>query len=267
MTRRFPLPSRLGTLAASLSASVALATLSPTLLPSPARAQSYPIDCAILLCLAGGWPASVPCARARAEFIRRITPWPVEPPLQIWNCPMNTAFQTDPDGALLPRIFKLAYDPEQVRGVTRAGTFSSVLPEALSGTQSAGAQPDLRQSSPPPAPPANIQQAQATSQPQADIDISGSAFDFVRSIKVWHILAYQYSGRQCQMVVDSARLGTYSQQGAFTWANSSTFQSPPWMRPAWLQRSPANCRSVYYRAIGVEWRDYFGKSGHELIVY
>ena len=48
-----------------------------------AHAQSYQIDCAILLCLAGGWPASEPCARARAEFIRRITPWPVEPPLQI----------------------------------------------------------------------------------------------------------------------------------------------------------------------------------------
>ena len=38
------------------------------------RAQTYPIDCAILLCLSGGWPASVPCSRARAEFIRRITP-------------------------------------------------------------------------------------------------------------------------------------------------------------------------------------------------
>ena len=33
------------------------------------RAQTYPIDCAILLCLSGGWPASVPCSRARAEFI------------------------------------------------------------------------------------------------------------------------------------------------------------------------------------------------------
>ena len=38
------------------------------------HAQTYQIDCAIVLCLSGGWPASVPCARARAEFIRRITP-------------------------------------------------------------------------------------------------------------------------------------------------------------------------------------------------
>jgi hypothetical protein len=58
-----------------------------------ASAQTYPIDCAILLCLSGGWPASVPCARARAEFIRRITPWPVEPPLQIWRCPMGASFE------------------------------------------------------------------------------------------------------------------------------------------------------------------------------
>ena len=58
-------------------------------------AQTYPIDCAILLCLSGGWPASVPCTRARAEFIRRITPWPIEPPLQIWRCPMGASYYPD----------------------------------------------------------------------------------------------------------------------------------------------------------------------------
>ena len=56
------------------------------------QAQTYQIDCAILLCLSGGWPASVPCARARAEFIRRITPWPVEQPLQGWRCPLGAAY-------------------------------------------------------------------------------------------------------------------------------------------------------------------------------
>ena len=54
---------------------------------SPAAA--YPIDCAILLCLAGGFPASAECSAAKAELIRRITPWPVEPPLQLWRCPMG----------------------------------------------------------------------------------------------------------------------------------------------------------------------------------
>ncbi|UWR10298.1 hypothetical protein [Sulfitobacter mediterraneus] len=56
---------------------------------SPQPAKAYQVDCAILLCLAGGWPASAECAHARAVFIRRITPWPIEPPLQIWRCPMG----------------------------------------------------------------------------------------------------------------------------------------------------------------------------------
>lgn len=55
----------------------------------PAKAVDYPIDCAILLCMAGGWPGVGDCIPARAEFIRRITPFPVEPPLQLWRCPMN----------------------------------------------------------------------------------------------------------------------------------------------------------------------------------
>ena len=58
-------------------------------LVSPLTAKAYQVDCAILLCLAGGWPASAECAHARAVFIRRITPWPIEPPLQIWRCPMG----------------------------------------------------------------------------------------------------------------------------------------------------------------------------------
>jgi len=60
-------------------------------LTAPQAAKAYQVDCAILLCLAGGWPASAECAHARAVFIRRITPWPIEPPLQIWRCPMGIA--------------------------------------------------------------------------------------------------------------------------------------------------------------------------------
>ncbi|WP_265501296.1 hypothetical protein [Paracoccus beibuensis] len=56
---------------------------------APAPANAYPIDCAILLCLAGGFPASAECTAAKIEMIRRITPWPIEPPLQLWNCPMG----------------------------------------------------------------------------------------------------------------------------------------------------------------------------------
>lgn len=58
-------------------------------LTAPVPASAYAIDCAILLCLAGGFPASTECTAAKLELIRRITPWPIEPPLQLWNCPMS----------------------------------------------------------------------------------------------------------------------------------------------------------------------------------
>lgn len=83
---------------------------------SVAPAQAYPIDCAILLCMAGGFPASVECTRAKAEVIRRITPWPVEPPLQLWRCPMSISRE---DAALagiaLPSLGPDGLTPE-VRG-------------------------------------------------------------------------------------------------------------------------------------------------------
>lgn len=59
--------------------------------PMSVAAQSYPIDCAILLCLAGGFPTSAECTAARIEMIRRVTPWPIEPPLQLWNCPLRAS--------------------------------------------------------------------------------------------------------------------------------------------------------------------------------
>lgn len=73
----------------AITASTALAGLLGT-----TPAQAYPIDCAILLCLAGGFPASTECMAAKAEMIRRITPWPIEPPLQLWRCPMGMSAET-----------------------------------------------------------------------------------------------------------------------------------------------------------------------------
>ncbi|MDY8110939.1 hypothetical protein U0C82_17510 [Fulvimarina sp. 2208YS6-2-32] len=61
-----------------------------TLGATATESKAYPIDCAILLCLSGGWPASAECSAAKAEVIRRITPTPIEPPLQIWRCPVGT---------------------------------------------------------------------------------------------------------------------------------------------------------------------------------
>ena len=75
----------------SLSTRTVLAATVVAVVPAfaPKPVVAYSIDCALLLCLPGGFPASEPCNRAYAEMIRRITPWPIEPPLQLWNCPLN----------------------------------------------------------------------------------------------------------------------------------------------------------------------------------
>lgn len=50
----------------------------------PARpASAYDMDCAIMLCMAGGFPPGAVCTAAYAEMIRRITPWPSQPPFGI----------------------------------------------------------------------------------------------------------------------------------------------------------------------------------------
>ncbi|MDE3027139.1 MAG: hypothetical protein KGH84_01910, partial [Paracoccaceae bacterium] len=73
------------------------------LLPTGAEAQGAPIDCAIFLCLAGGFPASAECSAAEAVFIARIESF--QPPLQLWNCPMGASFH--PEGKT-PPLFTLA---------------------------------------------------------------------------------------------------------------------------------------------------------------
>lgn len=81
-----------------------------------APAGAYPIDCAILLCMAGGFPASAECSAAKAEVIRRITPWPVEPPLQLWRCPMGIS----PEAAALAGIALPQLGPDGLTPEVRA---------------------------------------------------------------------------------------------------------------------------------------------------
>ena len=139
-----------------------------------AHAQSYQIDCAILLCLAGGWPASEPCARARAEFIRRITPWPVEPPLQIWRCPMGTSFKGNGSETPFVRTFDILLNQ------ARPPLFreQSAYPSALTrwGEAAVLRTPVGRQNYLFDAPVLRFVQD------HADIDVSGPEFNFVRSI-------------------------------------------------------------------------------------
>lgn len=227
--------------------------------PSKVTAQTYQIDCAILLCLSGGWPASVPCSRARAEFIRRITPWPVEPPLQIWRCPMGASFDVDrttrPKAQFfdvyasarspLPQSFPMAsehFNVEANPAVIRLnGSQGTALLEGL---------------------------ALQLVQNRADIDISGPEFNFVRSIRVFDVrYARQHeSGRDGDCNRSAAVvLGTYGTQGSFSWARSSLTALPD--AHVGLERWGQNCPSIYHRSVFVDWRDYEGNYGFEQVNY
>ncbi|TQE99569.1 MAG: hypothetical protein FKY71_07990 [Spiribacter salinus] len=199
--------------------------------PQQAVAQGYQIDCAILLCLAGGWPASVPCARARAEFIRRITPWPIEPPLQIWRCPMRAAMKS--------------FDPAQ-----RLYNLASV-------------QTDLSFSVPPE--PETLYRTQAVGG-GADIDISGPGFDFIRSIDVFQVSIRQRESNkgECNRS-DFVRHGTYDANGQYHWRASSLGVLPSAFRGE--ERYGEHCPEIYIRAVFVDWDDHRGRYGFEQVNY
>ena len=152
-------------------------------------AAAYPVDCAILLCLAGGWPASAECAHARAVFIRRITPWPIEPPLQIWNCPMRASFHGEEQP--IESLFDIAVRGEPLVSIPET-------PWALQLVQD-----------------------------RADVDISDPAFDFVRSIRVFEI-TYQQRRNQhgdCNSW-GVVYMGTYGAQGDYSRRRSSVSAVP-----------------------------------------
>ncbi len=192
-------------------------------------AMAYPVDCAILLCLAGGWPASAECAHARAVFIRRITPWPIEPPLQIWNCPMRASFRGEQRHS--ERLFDI--------------TFRGNLPLPALARAQTSADPILVDA-------------------QADVDISDPAFDFIRSIRVFEITYHQQHNPHdgCERW-ESVFLGTYGEQGDYSRRRSSVSAVPE----ASDLNIPENCNSYRHRSVFVEWRDYKGTYGHEEVHY
>jgi len=222
-------------------------------------------DCAILLCLSGGWPASVPCARARAEFIRRITPWPVEPPLQIWRCPMGAAYRTDPQMLTADRIydilFKMEDAPLQSLPNSPAGDFD-LIPQFALLRQGGGPAARL-----PEAAILNLVQGLSDETGTADIDISGQEFNFVRSIRVFDVQANQReSGSEgdCERSA-RVRLGSYSTQGDYRWSRAGIADLPD--AHFGTERWGSNCPSIWHRSVFVEWRDYEGNYGFEQVNY
>lgn len=212
------------------TAAAAAAITVSSLVGSVEPAQAYQVDCAILLCLAGGWPASAPCAHARAVFIRRITPWPIEPPLQIWRCPMGASFNAPAPLSPMERLYDIAFQ-------------------------------EAPQASEPQDP---LPLIQVQSDEHADIDISGDAFDFVRSIRVFHIQFSQRRNRDGDCITsDSTRLGSYGVQGDYHWTRSSVAQVPP----ASDLPNTGHCNGVSYRSVFVDWRDHEGNYGFEEVRY
>ena len=229
-------------------------------LPTSSKAQTYPIDCAILLCLSGGWPASVPCSLARAEFIRRITPWPVEPPLQIWRCPMGASYEMSRQPRRPERFFDILFQgravpPRQslsrIGGAFDAARETGKWPtgEVVDGIVLA----DL---------------ALRYVQTRADIDISGNEFNFVRSIRVFHVrfASQKEAGENDQCKRNAlVYLGTYGTQGDFSWAISSPAAIPD--AHAGLEAWGSNCPSIRHRSVFIEWRDYEGNYGFQQVNY
>jgi hypothetical protein len=195
-------------------------------LPTPVTA--YPVDCAILLCLAGGWPASAPCAQARAVFIARITPWPIEPPLQIWNCPLGIASATLPTHPAQREIAAL-HVPVPIRPNE---PFADLHLAQAEGMASAALPDDIRR--------------------------------VIQSIRVFHIRFNQresmYGG--CNRS-DTTRLGTYGADGTFVWADSAVTDVPA----ASAFRPSDGCSRVSYRSVFIAWQDQAGRPGFEEVTY
>jgi hypothetical protein len=242
-----------------LSATSALA-LTGFALPRSASTQTYPIDCAILLCLAGGWPASAPCSLARAEFIRRITPWPIEPPLQIWRCPMGASFEHLPSSDDAARVLDAFFENN---GDRPNQSFPTSEPAPLAGSIETDWHLSDRGSDLTP-----LDFVLQLVQDRADIDISGPEFNFVRSIRVFDIRYVRQSESENTGECNRSEvviLGTYGIQGDFSWQQSSVSSLPA--AHSGIERYGEHCPEINHRSVFVEWRDYAGRYDFEQVNY
>jgi len=221
------------------------------------QAQTYQIDCAILLCLSGGWPASVPCARARAEFIRRITPWPVEPPLQIWRCPMDASYRSIAPSNDPSRFYDILFSDQ-----------NRPRPQSTPATEYFNTEVAVLKLDDPNTRLLAEGLALQLVQDRADIDISGPEFNFVRSIRVYDVryARQQESNRDGECNRSAAvYLGTYGIQGGFSWTGSAPTALPE--AHVGLERWGNHCPKIHHRSVFVDWRDFNGNYGFEQVNY
>ena len=225
-----------------------------------ANAQAYQIDCAILLCLSGGWPTSVPCARARAEFIRRITPWPIEPPLQIWRCPLGVEYEVDLSKRSIFRMYDIVSNGGQdllLKPMPKVDGRILPTPKIAISRKKWYSRSRIQND-----------RLFHLIQDRANIDISDPQFNFVRSIRVFDIrYARQYEAGSEGGCERSANvyLGTYGMQGNFSWTSSSPAALPT--SHIGMENWGQECPNINHRSVFVEWRDFIGNYGFEQINY
>lgn len=101
----------------------------------------------------------------------------------------------------------------------------------------------------------------------ADIDISGHKFDFIRSIRVFTISAWQREHGEDEHCIRTAevRLGSYGAQGKFSW-ESSGYRSIPAAHTG-LEGYGGSCPHINQRSVFIEWRDHTGRYGFEQVNY
>jgi hypothetical protein len=201
---------------------VVAAVAATVIAAAPRTAAAYQIDCAILLCLAGGFPPSEPCTRAHAEMIRRITPWPIEPPLQLWRCPMRAGLPIlEPGG---PSVTEAVFTPRPI-------------PHTL----------DLPES------PFHLWEA-----------FGEDVTDYVTAIKVYDLTYRRHRNRDGDCIVSARlRMGTYDRNWDFHWGRAALSMSPDWF----FDTHYTTCSGVWFRGVGMEWRDHEGERGTEVVRY
>jgi hypothetical protein len=235
------------------STTLIAAVAAASIFNAPREANAaFNVDCAMLLCLAGGWPKSAECTLAYATFIRRVTPWPIEPPLQIWRCPMGASYggaTTSPMQRLYEATFPASQRPMQSIPTDSREVALSPIPAVFRDLEN---RPDAELI------------LQLVAGQGADVDISDPIYDFVRSIKVWDVRSWQHVASREGGCWEggSISLGRYGTQGDFSWRRAASAETPSWVIPS------KNCPTRgAVRGVGVEWTDYAGNHGYEWVSY
>lgn len=237
----------------ALSSAIALALTVPAIAVIPTESDAYEIDCAILLCLAGGFPNEGACIPAQAEFIRRITPWPIEPPVQIWNCPLGASMPSPLPHSPAERLYQAASKNEA------AASQSGFIAALTAVLNQAGFEPQYPSRSS----MLHLAGSYSAENGTADVDISDPTYDFVRSIRVFSVeLIYQYEKENNQGETDcrkqsTVKLGSYGEQGDFNWRTSTVYELPAAFEGE-EGYGDSSCDRIFTRAVFMEWNTYDG---------